>query len=48
MNFEEELADLINKHLKAESYDGIVSALELSLMALKEQSAVALKEAEAR
>jgi hypothetical protein len=47
MNFEEELADLINKHLKSNSYDSIVSALELALMALHEESAQSLREAEA-
>ena len=46
MNFEEALADLIDKHLKAEGYDGIISALELKLMAMKEQEVEALREAE--
>lgn len=37
MGFEEALADLIDKHLEREGYDGIISALELKLMAMKEQ-----------
>jgi hypothetical protein len=46
MDFEEALADLIDKHLKREGYDGIISALELKLMAMREQEAEALGEAE--
>lgn len=44
MNFEESLGDLIDKHLEREGYDGIISALELKMMALKEQEAEALGE----
>jgi hypothetical protein len=36
MNFEEALADLIENHLDREGYDGIISALELKIMALRE------------
>jgi hypothetical protein len=46
MNFEEALADLVDKHLKAEGYEGIISALELKLMAMREQEAEELGEAE--
>jgi hypothetical protein len=42
MNFEEALSDLIDKHLVREGYDGIISALELKLMALHEQEAEAI------
>jgi hypothetical protein len=42
MNFEEALADLIDKHLKREGYDGIISALELKLMALREEEVDAI------
>ncbi len=37
MNFEEALADLVDKHLEREGYDGIIGALELKLMAMREQ-----------
>lgn len=41
MNFEEELDDLINKYIEIHGRDnwrdGIMSALELKLMALKEE-----------
>lgn len=43
MNFEEALADLIDKHIEREGYEGIISALELQAMALKEQERDALK-----
>lgn len=46
MNFEEALGDLIDKHLTREGYDGIISALELKLMAMKEQEQEALREAD--
>lgn len=46
MEFEEALSDLIDSHLKREGYDGIISALELKLMAMKEQEQEALREAE--
>jgi hypothetical protein len=46
MNFEEALADLVDKYLNVEGYDGIISALELKLMAMKEQEAEALREAD--
>ncbi len=42
MNFEEALADLIDKHLEREGYDGIISSLELKLMAMREQEAGAI------
>ena len=42
MGFEEALADLIDKHLDREGYEGIISALELQLMAAKEQEKEAL------
>jgi hypothetical protein len=42
MNFEEALADLIDKHIEREGYEGIISALELKMMALKEQEREAL------
>lgn len=44
MNFEEALADLINAHIEREGYEGIISALELTVMVLKEQELEALKE----
>ncbi len=44
MNFEEALADLIDSHLAREGYDGIMSALELKLMALKEEVHHALED----
>jgi hypothetical protein len=44
MNFEEALADLIDKHLEREGYEGIISALELSVMSMKEQEAAAISE----
>lgn len=43
MGFEETLADLIDKHLEREGFDGIISALELQLMATKEQEKEAMK-----
>ena len=46
MNFEESLGDLVDKHLEREGYDGIISALELKLMAMREQEQEALREAE--
>lgn len=46
MNFEEALGDLVDKHLEREGYDGIISALELKLMAMREQEQEALGEAE--
>lgn len=46
MNFEEALGDLIDKHLKREGYDGIISALEIKLIAMKEQEQEAIGEAE--
>lgn len=45
MNFEEALADLIDKHIEREGYEGIISALELQMMALKEQERDALNDA---
>lgn len=45
MNFEEALGDLIDKHLTREGYDGIISALELKLMAMRESERDALIEA---
>jgi hypothetical protein len=42
MNFEEALADLIDKHIENEGYEGIISALELKVMALKEQEREAI------
>lgn len=39
MNFEEALADLIGKHLDREGTDAVISAMELQIMALKEQEA---------
>ncbi len=47
MNFAEELSDLINKHLTADGYDNIISAMELHLMALRESSLESLRAAEA-
>lgn len=44
MNFEEAMADLIDKHLEREGFDGIISALELKLMALREQECEAMAE----
>lgn len=46
MNFEEALADLIDRHLKSEGYDGIISAIEIRLMALREQEQEALDDCE--
>lgn len=46
MNFEEALNNLIERHLKAEGYDGIISALEIVLMAMREQEQEALRDAE--
>lgn len=45
MNFEEALGDLIDKHLEREGYEGIISALELRAMALREQEREALRDA---
>lgn len=45
MNFEEALANLVDKHIEREGYEGIISALELKMMALKEQELEALREA---
>lgn len=42
MNFEEALADLIDKHLTNEGFEGIISALELKMMAMREQELEAL------
>lgn len=42
MNFAEALADLIDKHIEHEGYEGIISALELMMMALREQELEAL------
>lgn len=39
------LGDLIDKHLTREGYDGIISALELKLMAMRESERDALIEA---
>lgn len=44
MNFEEALADLIDKHLEREGYDGIISALELKTMAMREQEREAIND----
>ena len=43
MNFEEALADLIDKHLEREGFEGIISALELQLMATRENEREAMK-----
>lgn len=45
MGFEEALSDLIDRHLEREGYDGIISALELKLMAMREAERDALIEA---
>lgn len=42
MNFEEALADLIDKHLEREGYEGVISALEIQLMATREQEKEAM------
>lgn len=42
MNFEEALSDLIDKHLEREGYEGIISALELAAMSMREQEAEAI------
>jgi hypothetical protein len=42
MNFEEVLADLIDRHIESEGYEGIISVLELKMMALREQEREAL------
>ena len=44
MNFEEALSDLIDKHLEREGFEGIISALELAVMSMKEQERDALAE----
>lgn len=45
MGFAEALADLIDKHLEREGYEGIISELELKLMALREQEREAIHDA---
>ena len=45
--FAEKLADLINEYLTADKHDEIVSAMELHLMALKEENSESLRAAEA-
>lgn len=42
MNFEEALADLVDRHLEREGFEGVISALELKIMALKEQEREAI------